>query len=667
LKGGRWVERWWEPNGRWMTRYDAWEQDCFELVVNGEALSDGWNWRGFREEGKVSTVTLGNRRGVEVDVNTRLDGTRVLTRWLTIRNTTPKPAAIESVFPWCFTAWAHTSYRDYPPGLSDPFVLGRFTRSDWSYEGWFEWEALRQRRQFRSLKGQGFDQPFFVLRNRALGEFWICHLAWSANWTMDFELRHGPGDFDSVVCKIGPWASLPLRVLSPGEETKTPAIHLGYVSGTLDEAVQQMHRHVRLSVLPKRKKERSLLVQYSVPGDQGYPKDGPRGLDEKTLMENVDLASLLGAEVFILDAGWWDVAGDWEPSRTRFPRGLEPVIDYARSKGLLFGLYAEIEGGRGNWEESKIYRAHPEWFGPRNVLDLGNPEVEEYVYAQLERLVQRYDLDLFRLDYNPLFTYEGRGSVRLGYQENGYWRYYEAFQRIFERIHSKYPDLILQQAAAGGARNGLGTSGWFHESYLTDGLRIPHVLQVFSGESLSLPPEVFVIGLGADSWPSRGHPASLETSLRTTFTLSTPWIFAGMVAPSVDKLDPYVRDLFQRYVKLYKEFIRPILSEAKIYHHSPVSSRGGVESSPWFAVEYSSPDRLQGWATIVRMGPSEKDTYLFKPRGLSPRHRYTVTFHSQREKVAVDGLWLVQRGIEMRLEEIGSSELLIFKSPSADH
>ena len=149
--------------------------------------------------------------------------------------------------------------------------------------------------------------------------------------------------------------------------------------------------------------------------------------------------------------------------------------------------------------------------------------------------------------------------------------------------------------------------------------------------------------------------------MRITFCLSTPWIFAGMVAPSRDKLPLHVLKRFQHYCKLYKHFIRPLLPRAKVYHHSPVSSRGGVESSPWFAVEYSSPKRDSGWAIVCRIGLSDSDTYLFKPRGLDASRRYEVGLGEEVE-ARIGGHALIQRGVEVRLEEIGASQLLTFKS-----
>jgi alpha-galactosidase len=673
LMDGRWVGRHWAADGHARAPCEGWIEDAFRLAIEGEVLAGGWQYVSAMETGggrggrhHVVEISSG-ARPVGVRVHTLLDSTSVFTRWLDITNSSDESLALTAVSPLSGRVWAHRDYEDYPPeGLGHAFTLGYFSRSDWAWEGWFEWKAIEEgMTRIVCDKGQGFDDPYFILRNEAKGENWVGHLAWSANWKMEFDLKLGvEGRHDSLAFGLGPVASDALRVISPGETVSTPRVHLGHVSGGLDSAVHSMHDHLRRSVLPPRVAGRSHLVQYSVPADQGYPKESKEGFTEATLLRNVDIAEAIGAEMFIVDAGWWDVAGDWVPSPSRFPRGLEPVIQHARDKGLLFGLYAEVEGGRGDWTRSKVGREHPDWLGPKDVLNLARPEVAAHVESEITLLVDRYDLDLFRLDYNPLFTHEGASTPRDGFVENNYWRYYEAFNSIYETIRKKYPKLILQQAAAGGARNDLGTAARFHESYLTDGLRVPHVLQIYSGQSLALPPEVFVIGLGADGGLPTGHPENLETNLRTIFTLSTPWIFAGIVAPSLDALSPEVLDRYLHYAEIYKEFIRPLLPDCRIYHHSPISSRGGVSSSGWFAMEYASPDRSRGWATIVRMGQCEPDLYLFRPRGLARGGRYRVTFDSSGDSVAVDGISLVRDGIPVRLETVGSSELLLFEPSS---
>jgi len=168
---------------------------------------------------------------------------------------------------------------------------------------------------------------------------------------------------------------------------------------------------------------------------------------------------------------------------------------------------------------------------------------------------------------------------------------------------------------------------------------------------------VFGLGNSSDTGP-------LDTLLRATFTLSTPWILYG-VAPSVGELSPERRERYLQYANLYKNFIRPMFPTCKMFHHAPVSSRGGYDSGPWFATEYAAPDRAKGWATVVRLGESESDRYVFKPRGLDVGRTYRVTFDSTGGTATVDGLRLIQEGIPVRLETIMSSELLLFQEEHA--
>ena len=675
----RWVGRYWTPTGRINYPYQRWSEEAFRLEFKDDpskdappiSLSKGWKWVSGTEAPKTDrgarhfVVELSNSiLAVTVKVHTLLDGTSVLTRWLEITNQTGKPLALTAVSPWAGRLWSKTDAKRLPPqGIDHNFSLGYFTRQDQGFEGWLEWKPLPVGDTLvQGLLGQGFDDPFFILRNEARGEYFIGHLAWSANWHMGFECEE-----DGLRFRIGPSAELPQRVLSPGETIPTPAVHLGHVEGDLDAAVQAMHDHLRRTVLPARKAERSCLVQYSATGDQGYLANvfgDTAGMNEVNIRRQIDIAAAVGAEVFIVDAGWWDMPGDWVPSATRFPNGLEPIVEYAHQKGLLFGLYVEIERVNA-WNvgtdigTSKVAREHPDWVGPRAILNLTKPEVAAYVESELTRLIERYKLDLYRLDYNPFSTDEGPSTERHGFTENNYWRYYEAFYGLFERIRLKYPDLILQQCAAGGTRNDLGTAGRFHETYLTDGLTMPQVLQNYSGQSLALPPEVLVIGFGEGSHGVNGSGHS-DTNLRNMFTLSTPWMLLG-VAPSLEELSPERRARYTHYVDLYKKSIRPILPVCRMYHHAPVSAKGGVTSIGWFAMEYTSPDRSKGWANIVRIGPSDSDTCHFKPRGLDRGKTYRVTFDSTGETVKQTGIDLVRYGLPVRLEAMMSSELLLFE------
>lgn len=675
----RWVGRYWSSDGYINIPYEpSLDMDAFYIEIDKEIVSTGWQFRSATELSKTETgarhfmVELENKnRLIKVKLHTLLDGTPVITRWLEITNNSVKPMALTAVYPWLSMLVANCRGRgDYsalPKRCDHGFTIGYFTKSHHNAEGWFDWKPLVEpgTTVIGCNKGQSYNSPFFIIRNEVTGQYLIGDLAWSANWRMEFGCKQG--ESHTLQFKIGPWATDALRIIDPDETIKTPAVHMGLVSGSLDTAVQSMHDHIRNFVLPRRKIECSYLIQYSSTGDQGYSSEsfGDSSMyTEENVIDQIDLAVSLGAELFIMDAGWWEQQGDWVPSQSRFPNGLEPIVEYCHKKGLRFGLYAEIEKADPG---SVIAREHPEWikwYKPYPILDLSRPEVAEYLESELTKMIDKYKLDLLRVDYNvpSAVPFEGKSNVRDGIAENNFWRYYESFDRIFEHIHIKYPDLILQQAACGGGRNDLGTVGRFHEQYLTDGLRLPYEIQDYSGQTLSLPSEVIIIGHGADGGCRTGNPENFDTNLRVAFTLSTPWLWSGAIAPSRKELSQDCVDRYVHYANIYKKFIRPLWSTCRVYHHAPVSSRGGVESTGWFAMEFAAKDQTKCWATIVRIGRSETDTYLFKPKGIHREKTYRMTFDSTDETVIVNGWYLVNEGISICLEAIASSELILFEA-----
>lgn len=297
------------------------------------------------------------------------------------------------------------------------------------------------------------------------------------------------------------------------------------------------------------------------------------------------------------------------------------------------------------------------------MINLGAPGAAEYVEKQIAKMIDKYGIDLLRLDFNTprAERTEGQPNLRHGIEENNFWRYYDGVHQIFTNIHERYPNLILQQAACGGGRNDLGTVPYFHENYLTDGLRLPYQIQNYAGQSLALPPENFLIAHGANAGGSNGHPENLDTNLRIAYTLATPWLFSGAVAPSLEAMPPERIKRFLHYDKIYKEFVRPIFPSCKMYQHAPVSPNTGVWDSGWFAMEYAAPDGSKGWATIIRVGDCPTDTYLFKPRGLRYGKRYRVTVDSLNDSFTTDGFTLITNGIPVRLEVLSESELFLFE------
>lgn len=666
LVDGRWVGRYFSADGRINVNHEIWTSDAFQIAINKKPIEDGWKCISSSEVANTDrgarhfVVELANqKRSLHVKVHTTLDATPVIVRWLEITNNAKGPVALTTLAPFSGRLWASS------PFVPTDYTLGYYAKKEWAYEGWLHWQDLQPGSwQYRSQTVRGHDDPFFIVRNNSNGEYFIAHLAWPMYWQMSFTKdEHG------LQFNIGPDSDDALRTLTAGETIETPAVHLGHISGDLDHAVQAMHDHIRKSVLPLRAPERSHLIQYLVPADQGYYMP----FDESSAYKCVDVAEAIGAELFILDFGWWDVTCDWIPSPTRFPNGLKPLAEYVHEKGMLFGIYTETEGGRGNVNQSRVYKEHPDWIGPSDIINLSIPEAAQWVESEICKMIEDFALDLYRLDYNPSDRSGGgfdkdpiiklNSHKRNGFLENDNWRYYEAFFDTYQRVHHKYPDLILQQASAGGARNDLGTVSRFHEAYLTDGLWLPRELQIYSGLTLGLPPENFVILHGAHSGGRGvGLPQNTDTLLRMSYATSTPQIFVGAVAPSVEKLSPERRERFLHYGKIFKKFIRPLLPTCKVYHHEPINARNSVTTSGWFVMEFAAPNRKKGWALLVKLTQTDSDIYNLRLRGLDPARTYDVTFDSLDIKAKIKGSKLTQDGLPIRLEDAGASELLLFQA-----
>ncbi|HWB97609.1 MAG TPA: alpha-galactosidase, partial [Bryobacteraceae bacterium] len=412
LSEGRWLARSWGFASADVLAQQG-EKDAFELRIKtapspssipGTLLSSGWTWIASTEPPEAKGIRhlaielRHSSEPVALRIHTLLDGTPVLTRWLEIRNTSVKPIALTAVSPLAGRLWTGKA----------SFALGYSTRSDITWEGWFGWKALSPGvNLIRQEHGLAYDHPYFLLRNESNGEYFFGQLEWPVNRVFEFE------NADGLSFKASPTAVAALRVIMPGETVRTPAFHLGHVKGDFDIAVQAMHDHIRRSVRPDLRVDRSYRVQCLMPEDQPMTVYRGKEHNEANLKKFLDVASELGIELFILDGPTWcTYYGNWlVPKPESFPHGLAPLVNYAHSRNILFGLYAEPEGGRdgyktkgglgiGPWMESKVFQEHPDWFVQGVVLNLSNPQAAAYLESELYQIVEHYGLDLYRHDFN---------------------------------------------------------------------------------------------------------------------------------------------------------------------------------------------------------------------------------------------------------------------------
>ena len=154
--------------------------------------------------------------------------------------------------------------------------------------------------------------------------------------------------------------------------------------------------------------------------------------------------------------------GDWYAGAW-LPNDVGPIREYARKQGMRFGLWVEIEAAGA---ASKLRKEHPDWILTRN----GQP-IAQWTPSRCRRTPwsrsgwnrrsrgssRKYDLDIFRIDYNMSVEEDGN-HVRDGFVENSGWRHVENLYAMFDHLRQQFPKVIFQNCAGGGGRLLLGHS-----------------------------------------------------------------------------------------------------------------------------------------------------------------------------------------------------------------
>lgn len=183
------------------------------------------------------------------------------------------------------------------------------------------------------------------------------------------------------------------------------------------------------------------------------------------LIPLIAAAAEVGAEIFCVDAGWyddsghwWDTVGEWEPSATRFPGGLGQVMDAIRGAGMVPGLWLEPEvvGVRSPIADVLPREAFLQRHGQRIVehhryhLDLRHPAAVEHLDRVVDRLVEQFGVGFFKFDYNidpgPGTDHQA-DSVGDGLLEHN-----RAHLAWLDRLLDRHPQLVIENCSSGAMR-----------------------------------------------------------------------------------------------------------------------------------------------------------------------------------------------------------------------
>lgn len=309
--------------------------------------------------------------------------------------------------------------------------------------------------------------------NETQGTVLLGGLDWSGNFRIDFE--KDPQDNLRVIAGINNYASH--YALKPKTAFTTPKFTYTLSTKGVGEGSRNFHRWAKNNRLVDGNGERLTLLNN---WESTY-----FDFDEKKIFHLLENTKKLGVDLFLLDDGWFgnkyprnadtSALGDWTENKKKLPNGIASITKEADKVGVKFGIWVEPEMIS---PKSELYEKKPNWvvkqtnrpeyyFRNQLVLDLSNPEVQDFVFNTLDQLLQKNpSLAYIKWDCNAVI-YNAYSSFQSD-QNNFYVDYTLGLYKVLERFRTKYPKLPMMLCSGGGGRIDYGSLNYFSEYWPSD-------------------------------------------------------------------------------------------------------------------------------------------------------------------------------------------------------
>ena len=253
---------------------------------------------------------------------------------------------------------------------------------------------------------------------------------------------------------------------------------------------------------------------------------------EEKVLQIAKTAKKCGIELFVLDDGWFGARrndraglGDWVPARELLPEGISGLSRKIRKLGLRFGLWIEPEMVN---PDSDLYRAHPDWIlsiperrqtlhRHQCVLDFSRPEVVDCICGMLEKVLEESEISYIKWDMNRSITECYSAALPPERQGEVFHRYILGVYSLYERLTTKFPEILFESCASGGARFDPGMLYYAPQAWTSDNTDASDRLRIQYGTSYVYP--VSSMGSHVSAVPNHqsGRFASLKTRAETAF------------------------------------------------------------------------------------------------------------------------------------------------------
>jgi len=287
-----------------------------------------------------------------------------------------------------------------------------------------------------------------------------CHLFWEiaapGSWTWEISnlnkqlyLRlSGPAERENL------W----MKKLLPGKTFSSEPALVGIIKGEVGKAFSVLNEG-RRAIRQKHSDNINLPIIFN--DFMNCLFADPTTAKELPLIKR---AAELGAEYYVIDAGWyddgpwWDNVGKWLPAESRFPGGIQKLLHNIKEHNMIPGLWLEIErmgikcSLAKEWPDECFFMRNGERVMDRSSyqLDFRHPIVIAHANEVIQRLVENYGVGYIKMDYNIEI---GPGTeINADSFGDGLLQHQHAYLAWIEQISTKYPELVIEHCSSGALR-----------------------------------------------------------------------------------------------------------------------------------------------------------------------------------------------------------------------
>ena len=455
----------------------------------------------------------------------------------------------------------------------------------------------------------GLDQP--VAEDQ--GDVLMGTLGWTGNFRFTFEVDN-VGNL-RVIPAINPYASD--YQLKKDEVFTTPEFIFTLSYNGTSQGSRNLHNWARNYSLKDGKGSRMTLLN-------NWENTG-FNFNEEILANLMKEAKHLGVDMFLLDDGWFankyprkdDKAGlgDWEVTHSKLPGGVPALVKAAKEAGVKFGIWIEPEMVN---PKSELFEKHPDWaiydenrkiYYYRNqlVLDLSNPQVQDYVYNVVDKLMKENpEIAFFKWDCNSPIT-----NIYSPYlkdkQGNLYIDHVRGVYNVMRRVKENYPNVPMMLCSGGGARCDYEALKYFTEFWCSDNTDPVERVYIQWGFSQFFPAKAMCAHV--TSW-NKNTSVKFRTDVASMCKLGFD---IGLKDMSADELE-YCQDAVANWKRL-----QPAIMDGEQYRLvSPYKSNH-------MAVNYVSQDKGKAVLFAYDVYPRFQEKLMaVKLQGLDPHKMYRV-------------------------------------------